>query len=98
MRSAAPTVLEALNRVSLNRSEDRLTEVFAHVLQGVPEIARWLIASVDCAPAAAASTPVEVFTQGAMAGEGRPDLQIYYRDDSGTEGVCFLANISSTPT
>ena len=66
------------------------------MLQEVPELARWLIASVERAPAAAASAPIEVFTQGAMAGEGQPDLHIYCRDESASS-VYFLASISSTP-
>lgn len=90
MRSAARTVLEALARFPSDRREDRLTELFAHVLHEVPELGRWLISSVGVAPIADACSRIEVFTQGAMAGEGRPDLQIYYRDESGQER-CVLS-------
>jgi len=73
-------MLEALERFSFGRREDRLTEVNAYVLREVPELARWLLASVESAPAVAADGRIQVFTQGAMAGEGRPDHHIYYRD------------------
>jgi len=83
MRAAARTTLEALERVSSGGREDRLTEMFAHVLMTVPELAVWLISFVKAAPLPAPDCQLKVFTQGALAGQGRPDLHTYYQDESG---------------
>ncbi len=79
MLPAASTLLEALDRFPHQRREDRLTEVFAHVLATVPSLARWFILEADAPHVPADDAQPEFFTQGALAGAGRPDMICRYQ-------------------
>lgn len=87
IQPAARTILEALDRFPHDRREDRLTEVFAHVLEAVPQLAEWLIGRVECLPVPCRTTHPQAFTQGALAGSGRPDLRVDYLDVAGNRKV-----------
>lgn len=77
MPRAAKTLLEAVDRYPYGRREDRLTEVFACVLEAVHEFACWFIEEAG-GPAVAPGERVAVTTQGMAGGSGRPDMIIDY--------------------
>ncbi len=99
MHPAAKSILEALDRFPHGRREDRLTEVFAHVLEAVPPLAEWLVGCVEGLPVPSGTPHPKAFTQGALAGSGRPDLRLEYRDRAGNGKVLLSEHkITADPT
>jgi len=74
---AAETLLEAVERYPYGRREDRLTEVFACVLEAVRELVCWFVEEAGGPPVTPGDRLV-VTTQGMLGGSGRPDMVIDY--------------------
>ena len=88
MPRAASTVVEALSRYPRSRREDQLTELFALVLQTVPELSNWFVGQAVASGREPQLLPrgdrsLGVFTQASAPASGRPDMIIDYFDRNG---------------
>jgi hypothetical protein len=74
-RPAAKSLVEAIGRDSLGRTEDSLTELLACCIEALPGLARWFI-DQSGGPRLADGKNATAMTQGGLVGLGRPDMSI----------------------
>jgi hypothetical protein len=87
-RPAAKSLVEAIGRDPLGRTEDRLTELLACCVEALPELARWFI-DQSGGPRLADGGTATAMTQGGLTGLGRPDMSIHYRAESGASVILY---------
>lgn len=87
-RPAAKSLVEAIGRDPLGRTEDRLTELLACCVEALPELARWFI-DESGGPRLAEGESATAMTQGGLIGLGRPDMSIHYQAESGASVTLY---------